>query len=167
MVHVYTLYYYNRIHNVWVYFYSILKRTKYRRQKISSFWELSWVAGVEIVWKLFSLEMEQFCVMIFVMVQKPIAVIKFHRTMHKKVHIKLMYQIIICILKSFININFLVYIMYIIAIYKHICYMYNLTLLPRLLWAFMISSFKIQANQGISCLTALRGEMGQRRRRLN
>ena len=69
--------------------------------------------------KLFSLEMEQFCIMTFVMVQKPTPVIKFHRAMHKKVHIKLMYQIIICILKSFININFLVYIMYIIVIYKY------------------------------------------------
>ena len=163
MVHAYTLYYYNRIHNVWVYFYSILKRKKYRRQKISSFWELSWVAGVEIVGKLFSLEMEQICIMIFVMVQKPIPVIKFHRAMHKKVHIKLMYQIIICILKSSINISFLVYIMYIIVIYKYICFIYNLMQLPRLLWAFIISSFKIQENQGISCLTALRGEMGQRR----
>ena len=105
MVHAYTLYYYNRIHNVWVYFYNILKRTKYRDQKISSFWGLSWVAGVEIVWKLFSLEMEQFCIMTFVMVQKPTPVIKFHRAMHKKVHIKLMYPAVLEHGKCSINVS--------------------------------------------------------------
>ena len=50
--------------------------------------------------------MEQFCIMIFVMVQKPTPVIKFHRAMHKKVHIKLMYQIIIYILKIFYQYEF-------------------------------------------------------------
>ena len=44
--------------------------------------------------------------MIFVMVQKHTPVIKFHRAMHKKVHIKLMYQIIIYILKIFYQYQF-------------------------------------------------------------
>ena len=33
---------------------------------------------------VFSREMEQFCIMILVVVQKPIPVTKFHRAMHKK-----------------------------------------------------------------------------------
>ena len=48
-------------------------------------------------------EMEQFCIMILVVVQKPTPETKFHRAMHKKecIERKLRYQVIICILAIF------------------------------------------------------------------
>ena len=43
--------------------------------------------GGDSVKVVFSREMEQFCIMILVMAQKPVPVIKFHRDIHNKTDI--------------------------------------------------------------------------------